>query len=205
MWKRIREIVYKEFRQTLREPRMRILLFVPPLVQLLVFGYAVNLDVDHVRIAWFDRDHTSQSRDLLAAFQGSPRFELVAVPSSDEDVQRLLDQSRIHAVIGVFPGFGRDIERGVTTSVEVLVDGSNSNTASIASAYANQVIGAYGASALAAQQQAKLVGRTEATGAPVGLGLPSLDVRSRVWFNPDLSAAITSSRAWWSTSSRWSA
>ena len=73
MWKRIREIVQKEFRQTLREPRMRILLFVPPLVQLLVFGYAVNLDVDHVRIAWFDRDQTSESRDLLAAFQGSPR------------------------------------------------------------------------------------------------------------------------------------
>ncbi|HXN47408.1 MAG TPA: ABC transporter permease [Bryobacteraceae bacterium] len=186
MWKRIREIVFKEFRQTLREPRMRILLFVPPLVQLLVFGYAVNLDVDHVRIAWFDRDQTSQSRDLLAAFQGSPRFDLVAVPSSDKDVQRLLDESRVHAVISVFPGFGRDIERGVTTSVEVLVDGSNSNTASIASAYANQVISGYGASVLTAQQQAKLVGRTEATGGPVGLGLPSLDVRSRVWFNPDL-------------------
>jgi ABC-2 type transport system permease protein len=186
MWKRIREIVLKEFRQTLREPRMRILLFLPPLVQLLVFGYAVNLDVDHVRIGWFDRDHTSQSRDLLAAFQGSPRFDLVAVPASDEDVQRLLDESRVHAVVSVFPGFGRDIERGVTTGVQVLVDGSNSNTASIASAYANQAISGFASRVLAAQQQAKLVGRTEATGGPVGLGLPRLDVRSRVWFNPDL-------------------
>jgi len=186
MWNRIREIVQKEFRQALREPRMRILLFLPPLIQLLVFGYAVNLDVDHVRIAWLDRDHTTASRDLLAAFQGSPRFDLVALPASEREAQLLLDESRVHAVIGVLPGFGRDIERGVTTSVEVAVDGSNSNTASIASGYATQVISGFGAGILAAEQRAKLVGRTEATGAPVGLGLPSLDARSRVWFNPDL-------------------
>jgi len=186
MWKRTREIVRKEFRQTLREPRMRVLLFMPPLIQLIVFGYAVNLDVDHVRIAWLDRDHTSASRDLLAAFQGSPRFDLVTTPANERDAQRLLDASRVHAVVSVFPGFGRDIERGVVTTVQVLVDGSNSNTASIASAYADQVISGFAGSALVAQQQAKLVGRTTATHAPVGLGLPSLDVRSRVWFNPDL-------------------
>ncbi len=186
MWKRIREIVRKEFRQTLREPRMRILLFVPPLVQLIIFGYAVNLDVDHVRLGWLDRDHTTASRDLLAQFQGSPRFDLVALPKSQAEAQHLLDGSRVHAVISVLPGFGRDIERGVTTTVQVLVDGSNSNTASIAGAYATQVISAYAASALASQQQEKLVGRTMVTRAPVGLGMPTLDVRSRVWFNPDL-------------------
>jgi ABC-2 type transport system permease protein len=186
MWKRIREIVRKEFRQALREPRMRVLLFLPPFIQLLIFGYAVNLDVDHVRIAWLDRDRTTESRDLLAAFQGSPRFDLIATPSNERDAQRLLDTSRVHGVISVFPGFGRDVERGSTTSVEVLVDGSNSNTASIVVGYANQVIGGFGADVLAAQQRVKLYGRSAATGAPVGLGLPTLDVRSRVWFNPDL-------------------
>jgi ABC-2 type transport system permease protein len=186
MWKRIREIVYKEFRQTLREPRMRVVLFVPPLVQLIIFGYAVNLDVDHVRIAWLDHDRTTESRDLLAAFQGSPRFDLVGLPGNEQQAQRMLDESRVHAVIRVFPGFGRDVERGVTTEVQVLVDGSNSNTASIAAGYANQVIASFAGNALAAQQRVKLVGRTETTRAPVGLGLPSLDVRSRVWFNPDL-------------------
>src|SRR5208283_1297201 len=102
MWNRIREIVHKELRQTLREPRMRILLFLPPLIQLIVFGYAVNLDVDHVRFGWLDRDHTSESRDLLAAFQGSPRFDLVALPANEQEVQRVLDESRVHAVISVF-------------------------------------------------------------------------------------------------------
>lgn len=66
MWERIGVIIRKELIQTLREPRMRMLLFVPPLVQLIVFGFAVNLDVDHVRIAWMDMDRTPLSRDLRA-------------------------------------------------------------------------------------------------------------------------------------------
>ena len=84
MWERIWVILRKEFRQTLREPRMRVLLFVPPLVQLIVFGYAVNLDVDHTRIAWMDRDRTPQSRELLAAFEGSRRFQVAAMPADDD-------------------------------------------------------------------------------------------------------------------------
>jgi ABC-2 type transport system permease protein len=64
MWERIRVILRKEFIQMLRDPRMRILLFVPPVVQLLVFGFAVNMDVDHARIAWMDMDRTPLSRDL---------------------------------------------------------------------------------------------------------------------------------------------
>ena len=68
MWKRIREIVRKELRQTLREPRMRVVLFIPPLIQLIIFGYAVNLDVETSRIAWMDQDRTPASRELFEAF-----------------------------------------------------------------------------------------------------------------------------------------
>ena len=71
MWERIVVILRKEFIQVFREPRMRGLLFIPPLLQLIVFGYAVTLDVDHARLAWMDRDGTPESRALLAAFQGS--------------------------------------------------------------------------------------------------------------------------------------
>jgi ABC-2 type transport system permease protein len=186
MWRRIREIIHKEFRQTLREPRMRVVLFIPPLVQLIIFGYAVNLDVDHVRLAWLDRDRTSASSNLLAAFQGSPRFEIAALPSSEQEAQRMLDDSRVQAVVTVFPGFGSDIERGITAPVQVLVDGSNSNTASIASSYAGQVIAAFGSRVLGGQQRAKLVGSSMKAGGAVGFQVPSLDVRSRVWFNEDL-------------------
>ncbi|MGB7719820.1 MAG: ABC transporter permease, partial [Bryobacteraceae bacterium] len=64
MWERIRVMLRKEFIQALREPRMRMLLFLPPLLQCIIFGYAVNLDVDHARIAWMDMDRTPESRDL---------------------------------------------------------------------------------------------------------------------------------------------
>ncbi|HPQ15106.1 MAG TPA: ABC transporter permease [Bryobacteraceae bacterium] len=186
MWRRIREIVRKEFRQTLREPRMRILLFLPPLVQLIVFGYAVNLDVDNARIAWMDQDRSPLSRELRASFEGSGHFEIRANPTSQAEAQLLLDEGKVQAVVAVLPGFHRDILRGETSSVQVLVDGTNSNTASIISSYAGQVVARFSSSMLARQQREKLVGRTAATGGPVGLGVPQVDVRSRVWFNPDL-------------------
>src|SRR3981081_306824 len=167
MWERIWEIIRKELIQSLREPRMRFMLFLPPLIQLLIFGFAVNLDLEHTKIAWMDLDNTPESRDLGAAFRASRYFEVAALPDHEEQVQDLMDRSRVQAVIRVLPGFARDIERGKTAAVQVLVEGTNSNTASLVSNYANLVVAGYGA-------QVRSPGA-----APV-------NARSRVWFNPDL-------------------
>src|SRR5689334_18659215 len=136
MWARILVIVRKEFLQALREPRMRVLLFVPPLLQLILFGYAVNLDVDEIRIAWMDQDRTPESRDLLAAFQGSTRFLVTAMPSRENEIQYLLDRGKVQAVVRVLPNFARDILRGRTAAVQILVEGTNSNTAALVGSYA---------------------------------------------------------------------
>src|SRR5580704_482291 len=95
MWERIRVILRKEFIQALRDPRMRVLLFVPPIVQLLIFGFAVNLDVDHARIAWMDMDRTPASRELRSRFEGSGRFEVVSQLQNETQVHETLD--RAHA------------------------------------------------------------------------------------------------------------
>src|SRR5579864_6946839 len=184
MSNRIFYIVRKEVRQALREPRMRAMLFVPPIIQLLVFGYAVNLDVENATMAWVDQDRTPQSRELLANFEGSRRFNLVATPSSDREVTSLLDSGKVDVVLRVLPGFGRDVLRGKTTSVQVLVNGSNSNTASLVGTYATGVIAGYASDVMNEQARQKLVGRT-ARG-PIHPAIPSLNLRSRVWFNPDL-------------------
>src|SRR5579872_1561433 len=105
MWERILTILRKELIQALRDPRMRVLLFLPPIIQLLVFGFAVNLDVDHARIAWMDMDRTPLSRDLRERFEGSGRFDVVAMPGSEEEVHQVLDRSRAEAVIRVLPNF----------------------------------------------------------------------------------------------------
>jgi ABC-2 type transport system permease protein len=184
MWERIFVILRKELIQALREPRMRVLLFVPPLVQLIVFGFAVNLDVDHARIAWMDMDRTPQSRSLRDRFTGSGRFDIVSAPGSEEDVQRTLDRGEAQAVVRILPGFARDTARGRTTEVQILIDGTNSNTASLVASYAGEIIAEYSVDLMERQQRVKVL--TRSPGAPVSMATPEVTARSRVWFNPDL-------------------
>ena len=166
MWRRIREMMRKELIQTLRERRMRVVIFIPPMIQLVMFGYAVNLDLDNAKIGWLDQDRTPHSRELRDAFELSPYFTIVAFPGSEREAHGLLERGEVEVVAGVLPGFARDIERGEPAKVQVLVDGTNSNTASIASNYANQVIARYGS------QRLKTA--------------PPVASETRVWFNEDL-------------------
>jgi len=187
MGERLRVILRKEFIQALREPRMRFLLFFPPLLQLIVFGYAVNLDVDHARIAWMDMDRTPESRALLARFEGSGRFDVVATPRSELETQSVLDRGQAHAVVRVLPGFARDLARGRATEVQVLLDGTNSNTASLVSAYAQQVIAAFSSDVMTAQTKNHQTIKVEIRGPGVARRvLTPATPESRVWFNPDL-------------------
>lgn len=186
MWERIQVILRKEFIQMLRNPRMRGMLFLAPLIQLVMFGYAVTLDVDHARIAWRDMSHTPESRALRARFEGSGRFDIVALPESEKDVQRLLDRSEVHAVVAVLPEFARDLARGSTAQVQVLLDGTNSNTASLVSAYAAGVIAGYAQDVSlnpSKNQQMIQVTLQNSSGKPVAEQVVS---NTRVWFNPDL-------------------
>ncbi len=190
MWNRIREIIRKEFFQTLRDIRIFGLLIVPPLLQLVLFGYAVNLDVENARTAWMDMDHTPESRDLLAAFRGSRYFQIAAFPRNDGEVQDLLDHGRVQAVVRVLPGFSRDIGRGNAATVQILVDGTNSNTASIVSNYANQVVVAFAARMLTGRQNLPLLPGSAMTGGAIPSVVPVLTAQSRVWFNPDLRSRV---------------
>jgi ABC-2 type transport system permease protein len=184
MWERIRVVVRKEFIQALREPRMRTLLFLPPVLQLIVFGFAVNLDVDHVRIAWMDLDRTPMSRDLRARFEGSGRFDVVAMPRSEDDVQQALDRGQVQAVVRVLPDFERDVRRGRPAAVQVLIDGTNSNTASLVASYGGEIIANFSNDVGADRQTAQILSRGATS--PVNMVFPEVSARTRVWFNPDL-------------------
>lgn len=186
MRQRLRAIIRKEFIQALRDPRMRSMLFIPPLLQLLIFGYAVNLDVDTATIGWMDQDRSPQSRALYSAFEGSGRFTIAAAPDNERDMQAVMDRGKVDGVIRILPGFARDIKRGRSTDVQVLLDGTNSNTASLVSGYASQVIARFSQEATAGAQRNRAVAGTTASGGPVSIPLPQLVARSRVWYNPDL-------------------
>lgn len=186
MWNRILAIIRKEFTQTLKDPRALGLLIVPPLLQLILFGYAVNLDVENARMAWIDMDHSPESRNLRAAFDNSRYFQIVEEPPDDRDTQTLMDREKVQLVACVLPGFSRDIKRGRNTFVQILVDGTNSNTAAIISNYANQIVTTYAVRTMAARQKSPPVSASP----PVPLVVPVLTAESRVWFNPDLRSRV---------------
>src|SRR5580704_18425471 len=180
MRQRLRCMIRKEFLQTLREPRMRVMLFLPPLIQLLIYGFSVNLDVDSARIAWMDQDRSPESRELESEFLGSGRFAVVANPTGEAEMQGLLDRGKVDGVVRVLPGFAHDVERGRATSVQVLLDGTNSNTASIVSGYASQSIARYSNEVMQQRQRGKLVAGTMASHGPIAAAVPSVESETRV-------------------------
>src|SRR3954454_13255473 len=184
MWERIREIIIKELRQTFREPRLRTLLIVPPVMQLIVFGFAVNLDVENVKLAWLDQDRTPESRELISGFEGSERFHITATPASDEEIRILLDSGKVAAALQVVHGFAEDLHRNRTAEVQLIIDGTNSNTASLVSSYAGEIISTFAQKQQSRQRNLQLLVRNIRV--PANFGTPSVIPVTRVWFNPDL-------------------
>ena len=184
MRERLFEIIRKEYRQAFREPRMRFMLFLPPVIQLLIFGFAVNLDVDHGQIAWQDGDHSYESRELLSAFQASRRLEVSRFHPAIANPRLCSIASRVDLVVHVLPGFARDIHRGRTASVQLLVNGSNSNIANIVAGYANSIVGRFASDVAEEQTRERLAGSMAPTA--LHFAAPQVNLESRVWFNPEL-------------------
>jgi ABC-2 type transport system permease protein len=168
-WRRVLELTRKEAAQLLRDPRTRMLIFAAPIVQLLMFGYAVRTDIANTALYVVDRDRTAQSRELIDAFRTTGYFTLVGVSDRSVDLVRALDAGRTAVGLELPPGFTRAMESGRPAVVQLLFDGSQSNTATVAQGYATLIVGAY------ARAHAP-------TGTPPG----GLDVRMRAWFNPTL-------------------
>ncbi|HNY42175.1 MAG TPA: ABC transporter permease [Bryobacteraceae bacterium] len=184
MWERIKQIVIKEFLQTLRDKRTRYVIIFPPLLQTIIFGFAVNLDVTTVRLGVMDLDRTHESRKLIDRFAAPASFELVAGATNEYEAQGLLDRGRVQALVRVPAGFGADVARGRQTEIQILVDGANSNTAALVSAYSSAVVASYNRELLTETQLKKLVSRTRY--GPVKLSMPGVAAERRVWFNPEL-------------------
>lgn len=177
MWERILTILRKEFRSVLRDPRMRMVILGLPVIQTLIFGYAVTLDVRHVRLAVVDRDGTPASRALTARFTGSAYFDAIAHPQDDDAARRLVDAADAAAILQINAGYEQNLRGGRPAPVQLLVDGSDSNTARFVVNYAAQ-IAATANQAFLLEQTLRRTGRTVAAG--------RVDLQPRAWFNADL-------------------
>jgi ABC-2 type transport system permease protein len=175
---RIRQMLNKEFIQTLRDPRMRWMLIGPPIIQMLVFGYAATLDVKHVELAVLDLDNSQESRELVSQFSASSYFNVKEHAMRREELRDGIDRGDFLAAIEIDSGFARRLRNGQGAAVQVLVDCSNSNTALVALGYFNQV-GARFAQGYQLDQMRRTAPQLVAF-------LPHVDLQTRPWFNEGL-------------------
>ncbi len=164
---RVAEMVRKEFRQIFRDPRLRLVIFVAPVIQLIVFGYAVSTDIRNTSAFVIDLDGTQASRGLLDTLTSSGYFRIVGRSRRSADLVRALDHGDAIVGIEIPAGFETDLQRG-TAQVQLLMDGTDSNTATVAQGYAERIVQTYG--------------RRYGPGRPV----VAVELNDRAWFNPAL-------------------
>jgi ABC-2 type transport system permease protein len=185
MWERLKHMLIKEFVQIFRDPRMKAVIFGTPIIQLFVIGYAVTTDVTQVATAVADFDRTQETREITRRFESSGYFRVVRWVEDPEVLRALIDQGAVKAAIQFDPGFARDLARGRTAVIQVIVDGTDSNTAGVVLDYANRIIAQVNREKLPVLLAARAVAAGRVAPMPSG-GLPGVELRSRAWFNPDL-------------------
>ncbi len=143
MFWNIATLAVKELLAILRDKRSRFVLIGPPLIQLLVFGYAASFDLDHIPVALYNEDGGGAARELVARIEGSPHFEIVARPDRDAAVAPLIDNREALLALHIGPRVSAGLERGTGAPVQAILDGRNSNTAMIALNYLRDIVLAF--------------------------------------------------------------
>ncbi len=175
--RRIKAIAVKESLQIVRDPRSLMIALLVPLMQMFVFGYGVSLDIRHLPLCLLDHENSQQSRDLLARFSASSYFSVQSVARSEREIAHELDHGFCQLAVVVPADFSQRLVDAGVTSVQALLDGTDSNSASIAAGYARSVVSGFSADVQLESLQRR--GGTVQTQTPV-------DVEARVWFNEEL-------------------
>jgi len=178
MFERIIAIIIKEFIELKRDKSARFRLIVPTVLQMLLFGYAATYEVYHVSTAILDLDHTQESRELLSHFTASNRFDVIEMAHSQGDIAAAIDDSDAVVALVIHAGFAELLRKGQSAPLQVIVDGTNSNTALIALGYINTIAADF-AKGYATDLAQRISGAA-------GARRVQVVVEQRPWFNPDL-------------------
>jgi ABC-2 type transport system permease protein len=177
---RLRFLVWKEFLELRKDPKLFGVVIVAPILQLTLLGYAATTDVRDVPVVVADGDRSSASRELIARFDGSLNFTVLDVVSTVNDVEPYLERGRAWLALSIPSGYGVQVANGIPVTLQVIADGSDSNSTTVALGYATSLIGGY------AQE---LVEARAATAPPAEgpvLRAGGIEPRIRIWFNPQL-------------------
>lgn len=177
MRERLWHMLVKEFIQALRNPRMRAMIFLTPVIELFLFGYAVTTDVRNIALAVYDLDQSVASRELTSRFVRSGYFNLIESVAEPARVQELLDRGEARAVLQFNRGFQERLDAGRTAPIQLLLDGTISNTAGIVLSYGSRIVNQYSQELLDGRA-ARLMG--------IPLRTAKVALEARAWFNEDL-------------------
>jgi ABC-2 type transport system permease protein len=175
-WSRVVAITRKEVIQIRRDPSSLLIILLMPLIQLFIFGYAVNLDIKHIPLCVYDRDGTQTSQDLLKHFQATEYFHIVRVAQSYREIVQHIDDGTCTVAVVVPARFSELLRSSGKTSVQALLDASDNNTAGIGMGYVQGIVQGY-----SARVQANWI---ERRGLPAGP--PNVIFQTRTWFNENL-------------------
>jgi ABC-2 type transport system permease protein len=178
MLARLKQMLIKEFIQVFRDKRTRFVLLVPPIIQMLIFGYAATFEIRHVPTVVLDLDHSQESRELISRFTSSPYFDVRHQLIDSHQVEDLIDRGKATVALQINPGFAENLRKGQTAPMQVIVDATNSNTALIASGYINQI-----ALGFTKDYQQDRINRISPR---LTERMPSAQLEQRPWYNPDL-------------------
>ena len=179
MFLRLRHLIWKEFIQVLRDKKLRLFIFLPPIIQLIAYGYAINFDIKHVPTAIFDESHSAESRHLISRFASSEYFAIKDFIQTEVELRRLIDANQVTMILRIPYDFPRQIKSDQSASVQVIIDATDSNAALIVSRYASTVISDF---SLGIMQE-----RLARLGAMPGLKFP-VTIEPRAWYNANLSS-----------------
>lgn len=179
---RIKALLWKEVLQAIRDPRLRFLIILPPLLQLVAFGYAANLDLKNIPIALYDEDKTSLSRELAFAFASSGYFRIVRAVEDNSEITDLIDRGTVKAALHFGPDLTSRVKSRRTALVQVIVAGTNSNTASLVQSYSLQIFERFNRSRLKEIMNDNPRMKTILPAGPDGIVRPEI----RIWYNSDL-------------------
>jgi ABC-2 type transport system permease protein len=180
MFARMKQMMIKEFIQVFRDKRTRFILIVPPIVQMLVFGYAATFEIRHVSTAIVDLDHSQESRDLVSRFTSSPYFDVQRQLDDSRELTGLIEEGRATVGLEIHAGFAQALQKGGSAPLQVIVDATNSNSALIAAGYVSQIAMGFGQ-----DYQRDRMARIAPQFMQV---MPSVELAARPWYNPNLSS-----------------
>ena len=174
---RLRFLVWKEFLELRMNPRLFGIVVVAPVIQLTMLGYAATTDVRNVPIVIADGDRTMQSRELISRFEGSPNFVIVSTVTTVSEIEPFLEQGTAWLAFSIPNGYAARLQSGRSVTVQIVADGTDSNSTTVALGYATSLVGGYVQELAAASALSRPGSRAAVT---------PIDARIRIWFNPQL-------------------